>query len=407
MTSTESEIPAAASTNADSSNNTDHGPDVYAQPDLQLSRQLCLLRCDPELVPDRESISASVLASIQENDMLPLYEALAPEFGWKLSEDVLAQMKSNNEKRLAELDNTVKDAEENLGESEIREGLLVKALYLTQIGDKNACVQALDVALDKAVGQGEKLDVLFTKIRVGFFWEDAEMIESQIERAQGLVEKGGDWDRKNRLKTYEGLQAMRIRDFSKAAQLFFDTLATFTSYELFKYNDFVRYCVLMATLTLERPALKARVIDSPEILSVILDIPHLSQFLNSFYDCDYKLFFVSLGEIVEELKTDVHMAKHQAYFCREMRIKAYSQMLESYRSVQLTSMADAFGVTPAFMDKELARFVASGRLSCKIDKVNDVIQTTRAESKSAQYQTVVQQGDLLLNRIHKLSRYLQ
>jgi proteasome regulatory subunit RPN7-like protein len=82
---------------------------------------------------------------------------------------------------------------------------------------------------------------------------------SPFVHTSSLVDKGGDWDRKNRLKSYEGLQAMRVRDFSKAAQLFFDTLATFTSYELFKYNDFVRYCVLMATLTLERPALKARV----------------------------------------------------------------------------------------------------------------------------------------------------
>ena len=53
----------------------------------------------------------------------------------------------------------------------------------------------------------------------------------------------GDWDRRNRLKVYEGLYAMSIRDFLKAANLFLDTISTFTSYELMDYDVFVKYAV--------------------------------------------------------------------------------------------------------------------------------------------------------------------
>ena len=35
----------------------------------------------------------------------------------------------------------------------------------------------------------------------------------------------------------------------------------------------------------------------------------------------------------------------------------------------LESMAAAFGVSPAFMDAELAEFIVAGRVSAKIDKV--------------------------------------
>jgi len=35
-------------------------------------------------------------------------------------------------------------------------------------------------------------------------------------------------------------------------------------------------------------------------------------------------------------------------------------------------MAAAFGVTPAFMDAELADFIAAGRLNCRIDKARDL-----------------------------------
>ena len=44
------------------------------------------------------------------------------------------------------------------------------------------------------------------------------------------------------------------------------------------------------------------------------------------------------------------------------------QFLEAYKSVTLESMAAAFGVSPAFMDAELAEFIVAGRVSAKIDK---------------------------------------
>lgn len=70
----------------------------------------------------------------------------------------------------------------------------------------------------------------------------------------------------------------------------------------------------------------------------------------------------------------------------------------------LSSMARAFGVNIGFLDVELARFIAAGRLTAKIDKVGDVIETNRPDKKNAQYQEVIKKGDLLLNQIQKLAR---
>ena len=80
------------------------------------------------------------------------------------------------------------------------------------------------------------------------------------------MEEGGDWDRRNRLKTYEAIYLMSIRDFKRAADIFLETLATFTSYEITPYNTFIEYLVFMATLTHDRVTIKEKVIDSPGIL---------------------------------------------------------------------------------------------------------------------------------------------
>jgi len=51
------------------------------------------------------------------------------------------------------------------------------------------------------------------------------------------------------------------------------------------------------------------------------------------------------------MKYDMYLAPHYRFYVREMRIHAYSQLLESYRSLTLVYMAKAFGVTVDFIDQ--------------------------------------------------------
>jgi hypothetical protein len=81
------------------------------------------------------------------------------------------------------------------------------------------------------------------------------------------------------------LTGLLARDFVHAGELFMDSLATFTCVELMAFRDLVLYAVLAALLTLDRPTLKRRIIDSPEVLSTIREIPHLEPLLGSLYEC--------------------------------------------------------------------------------------------------------------------------
>jgi hypothetical protein len=47
------------------------------------------------------------------------------------------------------------------------------------------------------------------------------------------------------------------------------------------------------------------------------------------------------------------LSPHTRYYVREMRILAYSQLLESYRSVTLESISGAFGVSVDFIDRQV------------------------------------------------------
>lgn len=92
----------------------------------------------------------------------------------------------------------------------------------------------------------------------GLFFNDHTLTKAQIAKAEDLIEQGGDWDRRNRLKVYKGLYALSIRDFATAAKLFFETVATFTCSEIMEYATFVQYAVLLALIAFSRPELKSK-----------------------------------------------------------------------------------------------------------------------------------------------------
>jgi len=74
-----------------------------------------------------------------------------------------------------------------------------------------------------------------------------------------LIEEGGDWDRRNRLKVYNGVHLISIRQFKHGGELLLDALSTFTATELLSYNDFVALTVIANTLSLKRVDLKKKV----------------------------------------------------------------------------------------------------------------------------------------------------
>jgi hypothetical protein len=82
-----------------------------------------------------------------------------------------------------------------------------------------------------------------------------------------LIEEGGDWDRRNRLKVYQGTYCIVVRDFKAAANFFLDTISTFTSYELMDYETFVRYTVYISMISLPRNELRDKVMETIFFLS--------------------------------------------------------------------------------------------------------------------------------------------
>lgn len=382
----------------------EHG--LPKNPPLELAQLRFTLNSPDASAADKENAKQLALQTIRQDNMASYYTKLCEEQKWPVDSALLRAMEDANAATLNKLESTIKDAKENLGETEVRESLLAKAEHLSRIGEKEATETAFRETSEKTVSLGQRLDIVFFLIRLGMFHGDTDMVVRNLDKANTLMDEGGDWDRKNRLKVYRAVHEVSVRNFKQATSLLLETVSTFTSYEIMEYKDFVQMAVIVSMLTLNRTDLKRQVIHGPEIQEVLHELPMIKLYLNSLYECNYAKFFTCLAEVEAILKRNRLLAAHCRFYIREMRILAYTQLLESYRSVTLESMAKSFGVSVNFMDLELSRFVAAGRLNCKINKVGGVVETNRPDKKNSQYQTTIKKGDLLLNRIQKLSQVI-
>merc|ERR1719450_249896 len=173
---------------------------------------------------------------------------------------------------------------------------------------------------------------------------------------------------------------MISRNWKEAATLFLNVMPTFTAVELVEFKDFVFYTVILTMVSLDRPTLREKLVSSPEVLSSIKETPHLQDFMESYFYCRYKSMMEHFVPIIDHVRADRYLSRHCRHFMRIMRLNAYRQFLASHRSVKLEAMATEFGVSPAFIDNELASFISSGKLTCKIDKVGEIIESNESDN---------------------------
>ena len=220
-----------------------------------------------------EEIKCLLLKAIKDNNMAPFYIEVCEDLKYPIDNQFLESMKKVNKERLKKLDESIEDAERNLGEMEVRESHLAKAEYLSSIGDRLKALDAFAKTLEKTGSIGNKLDVIFHLIRIGLFYMDHDLISKNIEKAKQLIEEGGDWHRRNRLRVYQGVYCLAIRDFKTATKHFLDTISTFTCYELTDYKTFVTYTVLCSMISLDRIDLREKIVKGAEILEVLHRCP--------------------------------------------------------------------------------------------------------------------------------------
>ena len=191
-----------------------------------------------------------------------------------LSDENLDTRASHHGSIVQALNDAVTRAKDEAGDMEVLHAHMDIARYQAKCATKESALEAYQtaIALPK-LSVGKKLDAHLEMARVCSFWVDYKQMKETLVAAAKATAKGGDWDRRNRLKVYQSLSFLLVRDVEAASKLLVEGIATFTCAELCEYSDFISYAILSSLLTLKRIELKKSIIDGSEVLQVAKDIP--------------------------------------------------------------------------------------------------------------------------------------
>jgi 26S proteasome regulatory subunit N7 len=154
------------------------------------------------------------------------------------------------QKKLDEFDIKIADAEKEHGDIEIRDAILEKAAFLkNDVKNFDKAEEVFRLGLEKTGNASKKMEILFEIMQMTYTVPNIESIKKDVEECKKCLEDGGDWEKKNKLKVYEGLYLMITREWKKASELFLDSIATFTCTELFSYEQFVFYAIILSMVS--------------------------------------------------------------------------------------------------------------------------------------------------------------
>jgi 26S proteasome regulatory subunit N7 len=238
----------------------------------------------------------------------------------------------NLEEKIKEIDEKIQKAD-TMEEIDIYSFNFEKAKLYKDHKQIEDAVKEFKLVIEKTQSFNLKMDSVFEILLIAIQSKDLAMIKENLDLCKKLLKDASDWEKKNKFKVYEGLYFILTRKFSEAGKLFLEALMTFTNYELFPYKDFVFYTAITNIITVDRVTLKTRVIDNSDVISCIKEIPHLKDFLESFYEGDYKRFFVEFYHIINRIQNDFFLSKHSNYFISEMRVKVYNQFLRIHFNI--------------------------------------------------------------------------
>ncbi|XP_032530053.2 26S proteasome non-ATPase regulatory subunit 6 [Danaus plexippus] len=368
-------------------------PEYMALAAIKFKLSLPQLKENPQL-------KEQLLQGIKANNMAPYYKEVCADLGWPFDQKLYDEMAKENQEKLSKF-------QEDDSETPVWQDRLD---YLCSIGDKEVAT-ALATAKyeDSTLTTNRRLDAIFALFRIAYFHGcNVKDMGKAVTKAHELVDKGGDWRSRNKLKAYEAIYCLAVRDYSRAADLFIDCVSTFESYELVDFGTIIQYCVLACALALERHALQAALRRQGAAVQALRSrFPELRELVESLHECRYADFMKSLAWVETQICVDPVFRPHYQHYVREARIKAYVQLLRAYRSLSLDNIADTFGVTREFVEEEISTFTAAGRLQCRIDAVAGCVVTGAGRGADADrsqlYQATIREGDLLLNRVKKLA----
>ena len=164
------------------------GESAAEHPDMKLAQAIhkAVLMSSNKIAMDNAHID-TLKADLIKMSNPSLIESLAAPLQWDLSTVDIAGMKAANETTLNELEEKVKEAQENAGDMEVLEARIAVAQFAAKSMSKKEALAMYQLVLDlPKLSSGKQMDALMEQSRVCSFYSDTLKNKDYIAKVRSI-----------------------------------------------------------------------------------------------------------------------------------------------------------------------------------------------------------------------------
>mmetsp|Transcript_19362 Transcript_19362/g.47362 ORF Transcript_19362/g.47362 Transcript_19362/m.47362 type:complete len:453 (-) Transcript_19362:229-1587(-) len=217
----------------------------------------------------------------------------------------------------------------------------------------------------------------------GKFPKWSRRLESQYGTRKALEAK---------LHAINGLYCLSRGQFDSAAHRFKLVSFEIDCPTIISKRDVAIYGTLCAMASFQRAQLKTNLLKSGEFKKFMLLVPGLTDMVQNFIQCKFRLAFAQLEQMKPDIQLDYYMAKHQSRLFEKIHELAVVQYFAPFSHAKISRMATVFGVSDAEMEKTLVTLIGREAVKARIDNFNKVVISVDRNSRFETYRKALDTG---------------
>ena len=215
-------------------------------------------------------------------------------------------------------------------------------------------------------------------IRLAILMRDWSSVALQASKIGGLVAPDIPSEASRYVKVARGIASLHTGALPEAARAFISVLpggsgsSSWGEGEVASPNDVAVYGAILALATMERPALRAEVLESATFRPYLELEPHLRKALSFYVGGKYRACLEILEAYRPDYMLDVHLCKHVNMLYGRIRTKCIVQYLIPYSCISMDSLQETFGREGEPIAREVCGMIRSGALNARINSIDKV-----------------------------------
>lgn len=158
-------------------------------------------------------------------------------------------------------------------------------------------------------------------------------------------------------------------------------------------GDMAVYASLCSLATLSRSAVKTLVLEDEKFRVYLEQEPYMRDILEAYMNSKFKTVLELLERHSARHLLDIHLWPHVQHLTTRIRRRAIILHFQPYASVQLSRMADTFGLPVAELEKEVIGLIQDGEIAARVDSTAKVLKAKNKDQRAALFARALSVGE--------------